>query len=60
MATKSITRTIVIRDKKNCRALVRALEQSRSTDVKQTFSKTVYFEPSVEKLRNIFGVSTEK
>ena len=60
MATKSITRTIVIRDKKNCKALAQALEKSGVTDIPKPISKAVYNEPSVATLRSIFKIEPSK
>ena len=55
MATKSITKNIVIRDKKHVKALIKALEKSQSTDKKHTVSKAVLCNPSVDQLQKIFG-----
>lgn len=55
MATKSITKNIVIRDKKHVKALIKALEKSQSTDKKHTVSKAVLYNPSVDQLQKIFG-----
>jgi len=55
MATKSITKNIVVRDKKHVKALVKALEKSQSTDKKHTVPKAVLYDPSVDQLRKIFS-----
>ena len=60
MATKSITQTIVIRDKKGCKALAKALEKSESTDRKKTISKAVYYSPSVSQLQKIFNTQFKR
>lgn len=56
MATKSITKNIVIRNKKAAQALVRALEKSRTTDTKKVVGKAVLHNPSVEQVRKLFGL----
>lgn len=54
MATKSISKSVVIREKRRLRKLLFALEKSKATDKKAPVSKAVAYEPTTEELRNIF------
>jgi uncharacterized protein (UPF0216 family) len=55
MATQSIKKNIVIRDKNHVKALIKALEKSQNTDKKHTVSKAVLYNPSVDQLQKIFS-----
>lgn len=56
MATKSITKNIVIRNRRAALALVRALEKSKTSDKKKPVAKAVLYNPSVEQVRKLFGI----
>lgn len=55
MATKSITKNIVIRDHSKCGSLVRALERSASAKPSQVVFQRPHSDMSVEEIDRIFG-----
>lgn len=55
MATKSILKTVSIRDRRSARALVTALENARGRKKKDTRPNSTCHEMSKEEIRQAFG-----
>ena len=55
MATSSITRNIVLRDKNLCHSLISALEHASGKKVKQVAYKKSFEEIKGQEIRNLFG-----
>ncbi len=56
MATKSILKTILIKDRKSARALVNALEHASGKGEKQVIMRKGSSEASQSEIRKMFGV----
>ena len=60
MATKSITKNVVIRERSQCTALLRALEGSASTKSHKVVYQRPHSEMSAEDMKKIFGGSNDR
>ena len=59
MATKSILKTIHIKNRRSALALVRALENAKGKAKKEVHFKKMYSTASREEIRNMFGEPVE-